>query len=107
MKVHVQHLSESSQKHLGKYVRLLLERILEDLDNVIVKVEAELSSSISSPVRQFDCWCRIRIELRNLGKIQTEACDYDEMLAAYRAVEKAKGLAYLKLQEHSRNETSP
>ena len=105
MKVHVQHLSKNSQKHLGKYVRQLLERILEDLDNVIVQVEAELRSSISSPVKQSDCWCRIRIELRNLGMIQTEACDYDEMLAAYRAVEKARGLANLKLHEHSRNET--
>ncbi len=105
MIVYVKHLSKSSQTHLGKYVRQLLKRILEDLDNVIVEVEAELSSSISSPVKQSDCWCRIRIELRDLGMIQTEACDYDEMLAAYRAVEKARGLATLRLLEHSRNET--
>ena len=92
MRVKFVHSDTGEKNRIGYYAKQLLQRTLEPYNLQIrsVTIRVVLSTGVSLGV--FDYHCVVKIHLNHGSEIKTEARDCDEILAIYRAVDKAKNI---------------
>ena len=92
MRIRIVHHDASEQDRMDGYAKQLLSRTLERYRPQIrsVTVKVSLSPGISSG--EFDYHCAVQICMTQGRRIEIETRDCDEVLAIYRAVDKARNI---------------